>query len=325
MSAKKSERLLNLLIMLLVQRRPVPKHRIRAALYPDTVGDAFDKMFERDKDELRALGVPVELASVDAVFDEPGYLVRSDEFLVPDLQLEADEAAILAVAGRVWQHARFSADTRAGLQKLAALGVDVDENALEVALPQLAVEEPAFEVFWDASQHRIPLRFDYARPGQDPVTRTVEPWGVVRSSGRWYLVGHDRDRSAQRTFRLSRVVGEPTPAGKPGSYTVPPEADLRAVAERLAPPNPDVVVTVLLRPERGHQIRRQATRTELDVTGGPGSPDEPWDRVEFVAHRSRVIETVLLLGADAVLVEPADLREELVRRLRSSLPTQEIS
>src|ERR671914_508755 len=61
MPAPKSERLLNLLIMLLVQRRPIAKDRIRELLYADSRPDAFEKMFERDKEELRSLGVPVEV------------------------------------------------------------------------------------------------------------------------------------------------------------------------------------------------------------------------------------------------------------------------
>ena len=61
MAARKSERLLNLLIMLLVQRHYVSKERIRAILYPDSSHDGFEKMFERDKEELRSLGVPIEV------------------------------------------------------------------------------------------------------------------------------------------------------------------------------------------------------------------------------------------------------------------------
>ena len=86
MSSEKSERLLNLLIMLLVQRRYVAKDRIRDILYPDSSVDAFEKMFERDKEELRSLGVPIEVGQMDAYFDdEPGYRVRADELTLPDI------------------------------------------------------------------------------------------------------------------------------------------------------------------------------------------------------------------------------------------------
>ena len=98
MSAQKTERLLNLLIMLLVTTRPVPKSRIREILYPDASPEAFDKMFDRDKEELRSLGVPVEVGQIDAYFDdEPGYRVKPDEFALPVIELAADEAAVVGL------------------------------------------------------------------------------------------------------------------------------------------------------------------------------------------------------------------------------------
>src|SRR4029079_14716176 len=112
MATRKSERLLNLLIMLLVQRHYVSKERIRAILYPDSSTDAFEKMFERDKEELRSLGVPIEVGNMDAYFaDEPGYRIRPDEFALPDTPRTADEAAVIGLATRVWEHARLAEAT----------------------------------------------------------------------------------------------------------------------------------------------------------------------------------------------------------------------
>src|ERR687889_1128872 len=108
-TSRKSERLLNLLIMLLVQRHYVPKERIREILYPDSSPEAFEKMFERDKDELRSLGVPIEVGQMDAFFDdEPGYRIRADQFALPEISLESDEAQVVALATRVWDHARLA-------------------------------------------------------------------------------------------------------------------------------------------------------------------------------------------------------------------------
>ena len=122
---RKTERLLNLLIMLLVQRHYVSKERIRAILYADASDDAFEKMFERDKEELRSLGVPIEVGQMDAYFDdEPGYRVRADEFALPEIALESDEAAVVALATRVWEHARLAEATTDAVGKLTAAGVD---------------------------------------------------------------------------------------------------------------------------------------------------------------------------------------------------------
>src|SRR3954453_4101424 len=107
MVVQKSERLLNLLIMLLVQRHYVSKDRIRSILYPDSSTDAFEKMFERDKEELRSLGVPIEVGNMDAYFDdEPGYRIRPDQLALPDVELTTDEAAGAGRGTRVGEHAR---------------------------------------------------------------------------------------------------------------------------------------------------------------------------------------------------------------------------
>ncbi|MGN6130887.1 MAG: helix-turn-helix transcriptional regulator, partial [Nocardioidaceae bacterium] len=108
MTARKSERLLNLLITLLVARTYVSKERLRGVVeqYRDLGTEAFEKMFERDKEELRSLGIPVEVGYVDRAFeDEPGYRIERAAFELPEIDLAPEEAAVLGLAARVWQHA----------------------------------------------------------------------------------------------------------------------------------------------------------------------------------------------------------------------------
>ena len=147
MSSEKSERLLNLLIMLLVQRRYVAKDRIREILYPDSSIDAFEKMFERDKEELRSLGVPIEVGQMDAYFDdEPGYRVRADVLTLPDIELTADEVSVVGLATKVWQHAKLAKATTEAVRKLTALGADLDVSALDMIEARLNADEPWFAV-----------------------------------------------------------------------------------------------------------------------------------------------------------------------------------
>ena len=310
----KSERLLNLLIMLLVQRRYVAKDRIREILYQGQSDDAFEKMFERDKEELRSLGVPIEVGNLDAYFDdEPGYRIRPDEFALPEISLAADEAAVLGLAAKVWEHARLAEVTTDALRKLTAAGVPVDVSALDIVQPRLAAHEPAFDVFWEATHTRTPVAFDYHRAGQPVATRHLQPWGVVRYSGRWYAVGLDTDRGEERVFRLSRVDGEPRLDGPPGSFDVPEGTDVRSVARRLAPPRAVAPATLLLREGAGHGLRRKAVAVELDVPG----PDDAsgWDRV--TVEEADLADEVLSFGADAYVEGPEELRDEVVRRLRA--------
>ena len=314
MAAEKSERLLNLLIMLLIQRRPIPKGRVRELLYPGAGDEAFERMFERDKDDLRALGVPIEVAQLDAYFDdEPGYRVRPDELQLPDIELDAEEAQVVGLATKVWEHARLAEATTGAVRKLTAAGIPVDPGALDLVQPRLTAEEPAFDAFWEAARDRQVVEFEHGRPGQPVTTRRLEPWGVVRHSGRWYVVGRDLDRAHERVFRLGRVRGEPRRVGRPGAFEVPAGTDIRDVARRLVPQAPAEPVTLLLRRGHGHGFRRAADRVEEGVAGPDGTSD--WDRVLVPRGGSDLAGEVLAHGPDVVAESPAALREEVVARL----------
>ena len=316
MSSRKTERLLNLLIMLLVQRRYVSKDRIRSLLYADAGDEAFEKMFERDKEELRSLGVPIEVGQMDAFFDdEPGYRIRPDELALPDIALEPDEAAVIALASKVWQHAKLAEATTEAVHKLTAWGVDLDLAALDIAEPRLTADEPAFEVFWESAQARQVVEFSYRRTGEaEPRLRHLQPWGVVRFSGRWYAVGHDIDRGEERVFRLSRVVGEARPVGRPGAYDIPEGTDLRETARRLAPAPATERAVVLVRQGAGAALRRTALSVEPDVPGPDAATG--WDRLTLPGAHA---DELLVLGADLVVVEPASLRDDVIARLRAAV------
>ena len=315
MSAPKTERLLNLLIMLLVQRHFVPKCRIRSILYPDSSDEAFEKMFERDKDDLRSIGVPIEVGQMDAYFDdEPGYRVRPDEFQLPRIELAADEAAVIGLATRVWGHARLADATTEAVRKLTAFGLPVDVSSLDIVEPRLVAEEPSFDIFWEASQERTPVEFEYVRSGQtEPTTRHLQPWGVVRYSGRWYVVGFDTDRGEERVFRLSRVQGQARKSGDPASYDVPAGVDIRDVTQRLAPAPVAETVVVLARGGTGHALRRGAASVETDVAG----PDDAttWDRLTLERGGVALADELLSYGAEVYVESPDALRDVMVDRL----------
>lgn len=319
MTAAKSERLLNLLIMLLVAKRFVPKSRIREILYADTGDEAFEKMFDRDKEELRSLGVPVEVGQIDAYFDdEPGYRVEPGEFALPQIDLSADEAAVVGLATRVWEHQRMARATTEAVRKLTAAGAEIDLGALDIAQPRLPADEPAFDVFFEALLERSVVEFDYWRSGTaQPARRRLQPWGVTRSSGRWYVVGFDLDRQEERVFRLSRVQGQAQRVGRPGAYTIPEGTDVSATTRRLAPPVSTEPVVVLARTGSAVPLRRAADEVEHDVPG----PDDrtTWDRLTLHRASVGVVDEVLGLGPVVVLESPERLRQEVVARLGAVL------
>ncbi len=318
MSAAKSERLLNLVILLLVARNYTTKEQIRALMEPyrDSTDEAFDRMFERDKDDLRALGIPLEVGFVDKFFeDEQGYRIKRDAFELPEIDFAADEVAVLGLAARVWRHAGLAAATSDALVKLKAAGLSFDREQLDQVAPALAAEEPAFEAMWQATVHRTPVRFDYTRAGErDSATRHLQPWGVVTAQGRWYVAGLDTDREEPRMFRLSRIVSGVTSDGASGSYTVPEGTDLRELSETLAPRQPDRTAIVLARPGAANGLRRRARVSATGVTGPDGTLG--WDELE-VPYVSETDFAGELLGyADAVVVwSPDELRAAMAGRL----------
>ena len=229
---------MNLVIALLSTRSYITAEKIRSSVagYADSASDeAFSRMFERDKNELRDLGIPLETGRVSSFDPIEGYRINRDAYALPAVELTGDEAAAVAVATQLWESPELITATQGALLKLRAAGVDVDP------LAPIAIASPAGRVGLRGSEDVLGLLLSAIDAGQavqfphrpsrtDPYTvRTVEPWGVVTEKGRWYLVGHDRDRGATRTFRLSRIGDEVTPIGPAGAVTRPVDADLREI------------------------------------------------------------------------------------------------
>jgi proteasome accessory factor B len=140
---------------------------------------------------------------------------------------------------------------------------------------------------------------------------------VARYSGRWYVVGFDTDRQAERIFRLSRVQGKAAKRGRPGSYEIPPGTDVSQVARRLAPEPSTERVVLLVRKGAGHTLRRGADRVEEGVPGP--DTESTWDRLVLERGSVGLADEVLGYGADVYVEEPALLRERVVSRLRDAV------
>jgi predicted DNA-binding transcriptional regulator YafY len=315
MSARRTERLLNLVIALLATRRWLTKEQIRSAV-PQYAAcesvEAFDRMFERDKEELRDLGVPLETGSDSAWFeDEQGYRIDRDAYALPEITMTPAELAVLGLASRVWQQATLAGPAARALTKLRALGVDPDDRSLVGIEPRVRTSEPAFEPLYAATRDHAPVTFRYrrARDGEVAV-RHVEPWQITSWHGRWYLVGHDRDRGAARVFRLSRVEGGVSRIGEPGSYAVPDGLDARAMVSGTVGEQVPRTARVRLAPGAGQALR---LRSGAPTDGG----DEVVVDVPFT-DPEELAEQVAEAGADAVVLDPEDVRAAVLRRLRGA-------
>ncbi len=312
MSAKKTERLLNLVICLLATRRYLSVQEIRAAVpgYEQDTEESFRRMFERDKDELRELGIPLETGTDSAAHDdEPGYRIARRDYELPEITLEPDEAAALGLAARLWQSAPLAGATGSALLKLRAAGVD-SPSAPAALEPRVGANEPAFAACLAAVRDGRSLTFTHRAAGGAAQERHVDPWGVVSWRGRWYVVGHDVDRDAPRVFRMSRIAGVVKVTGEPGSVVPPPGVDLRGAVARTSVDEPRTTARVSLRPGAGWELRRAATAT------GPDPDREGWTLVDVgFSDPSRFADRVTGYGADAVVLTPPEAREAVVSRL----------
>ena len=309
MSARRTERLLNLVICLLATRSFLSAERIRELVpgYDTPTDEAFKRAFERDKEDLRDLGIPLETGTNSAWDDEPGYRIARRDYALPEITLEPDEAAAVGLAARMWTSASMGAAATRALRKLEAAGVELGPlpDGLQ---PRIETTGAAFTTIAEAVHDGRVVTFDYRTGGAGEVTkRTVEPWGLVSWRGRWYLAGHDRDRDEARVFRLSRVVGEASATGNKGEVVRPPGVDLTAVVASYAGSAPTASATVLVRTGRGHGLRRTATSVE---------PAGDWDRLTIpYGDAGRLADEVLPYGADVVVVEPEEAVDSVVRRL----------
>jgi proteasome accessory factor B len=310
-------------VLLLSSRRYLSAEQIRASVsgYPEQ-DESFKRMFERDKEELRELGIPLETGKSSAFDDEIGYRIRRQDYELPEIQLAADEAAVLGIASRVWQSAELAGAAAGALLKLKAASREVDgeddgarfNRSIE---PRLTTQEPSFGPLWEAVRDKRPVTFSYLASGRsDASKRELEPWGVVNRRGRWYVAGHDRGRGAPRVFRLSRITGPVKMAGPPGSVKVPDGTDVREMVTGWdrTPPR-DRTAVLRIRQDAGVVLRRWAR--EITPETGPAAG---WDRVTLsFADAGWYAEYLASFGPDIMVIDPPDLREAVITQLKGVL------
>jgi len=305
---------MNLIFLLLSTRQFLTKDQVRAAIedYRESGDDAFNRMFERDKGELRDLGIPLEIGSFDPLHDDvQGYRIPRDAAELPDLQLTAAESAVIGLAAQVWEHAGLAGQSGDALLKLKAAGVEIDTSAVPLAQPRIAAAEPAFDAVWDAVRAHQPIRFAYGRTGEQPQQRHLQPWGVLSWRGRWYVGGHDLDRGEPRLFRVSRIQGDVTTAGPAGSYEVPADTSVRDLAASFTVNDPVGEAVLHVRRDRALPLRRHA----LSVM----PLDDDLDEV-VVGYRStwELASTAASFAPHVVVVTPPEARSLTIDVLRKA-------
>ncbi|CAH0178885.1 MULTISPECIES: WYL domain-containing protein [unclassified Microbacterium] len=269
--------------------------------------DALEKMFERDKDELRALGVPIETigdSSDPNDLREARYRIPKAEYDLPeDISFSPAELAVLQLAGSVWSAESASADAQAGVRKIRALGIDGDEPIIGFA-PRITPRENSFAPLQSAIEDCRVVAFDYLKPGEAmPRRRTFEPLALLDFEARWHVYGIDQDADDERTFLLSRIVGDVTvtrTSFAPGLRDGAGEralAGLNAVAARNS-----ALVEITPGTEAALRLGRRARAEKQGFS------------VPFVDLHIFADE-LASYGPEVRVVEPAVLRDAVIERL----------
>ncbi len=321
-SVSRTERLLNLLIALLNTRYGLRRSELREKVYHDASGNdvAFGRMFERDKNDLRAMGFDVEtLTDTGWSEDDPAttrYRIGKESNRLPDVQLAPEEWTVLLLASQLWERAALGAAAQSALRKIQASGQLADVELPAGVQPRIKPAGQAFDDIVTAMHARHPVSFTYlaGSTGKEE-ERVVEPWGLGSRFGQWYLMGKDRIRNAPRHFRLSRFTSAVTVLSK-DQYAPPADFSIRAALDRL-PELPLRAAVVDVRKGRLLALRSRAGAAATQVPGGP--PADGFDRLVLEYRDPEVLaEELASYGPDALVVDPEDLAAAVRRRLRAA-------
>jgi proteasome accessory factor B len=307
-SDQKTERLINLTMALLATKRFLSKAEIfqQVAGYTGST-ETKERMFERDKDDLRALGITIQVGTHDPLFDdEPGYRILESEYELDIGELTPSELSYLSLAATIWRNQLFSASGALALVKIDALGGTALREDFGHATLSLENESPLFPALWEALTENRNIAFTYR--SSTTSTRHISPYGLTLWHGSWYLVGKDLEKSELRVFRVSRITSQISSESNAGAFTIPEEFNIEAHLVMLQP-EPLTVFTARIRVGRCHSLRSKSKVSNIDAE---------WDRVEFsLGNNWR--EEILWFGSDIVLESPRENVAEIASLLKSKL------
>jgi len=320
------ERLFSLVLALLATESGLTKNEILSTVqgYRQKFragGDNanLERQFERDKDDIRDLGVPLE------TIDSPGdvgnnqtlrYRIPRGAYELPaDIRFSSDETTLLNLAAMVWREGSLSGESRRALLKLRSLGVAADEPTLGYA-PRVRLRDAAFEPLSSALEKHLIVRFPYLKPGEDHAReREVIPLALVQYQGRWHLSAEEVEgEGARKTYLLRRIVG-PVEFGKaaparPGDHAAAALAGLDEVWERGV-----AEVDVVCDSDAATRLsnRRGTERLAPETDGREARLRLHYVDLEILA------DELAGFGPEVLVVSPHELRDAVIARLERTV------
>ena len=303
MSDRKTERLINLTLALLATKRYLKKSEILTNVQGyEGSQDAKERMFERDKDDLRSLGIEIEVGDLDIFFeDEPGYRIPQKTYELNVPNLTGRELALLSVASNFWNDSILAPNAQSGIRKLQSLGIPA---SLDFEFRMKYRYENPSELLEEISKAILQKsRISFAYDSASLKTRHLEPYRIVFWNSYWYLIGMDIDRKAIRLFKLSRFQGSVEISKKKNEFNIPTDFD---VSQHLPKQDVEIIrrAVVEIRKDSGALLRRRGKQTAEGVE---------FDTYEIDYENERAfLREILWHGENIRLVEPQALKEQLL-------------
>ena len=311
--SRKIERLINLTIALLATTRYLTKTEIfRTVEGYEGSPETKERMFERDKDDLRSLGISIDVGSFDPLFaDEAGYRIKAENYQLDLGEITPTEISLLSLAADAWQDAAFADAAQSAILKLSSFGVPADPIDIPGAPQKLSNSSADLETITGAIGTSDLLVFDYLSTDLVAEERTIVPIALSNKSGFWYVSGVDSQLQEIRTFRLDRVQGSLMVLKNKDVFEFPADFELNQV---------DAAATLRfaiidVRKGKGHALRTLATSVK-DLG--------EWDQIRIPIYTVEYLTAQILWhGEDVFVHEPADLRDSVISQLQELLINHE--
>jgi proteasome accessory factor B len=212
----KSERLLQLTCALLFAERGLTKAELFKsipayieAVKSGTTDDSLNRMFERDKTDLRSTGIQIFTPNPNAEAEEICYVIADDTFVWPQhTELNSKHLQLLELAAQVWSQASLESDANQALVRLKALGIEPAASDLIGFAPRIETHEPSFAPLNTAIDEALAVSFEYRKPSGELAKRQVQPWSLQNIDGQWLLQCFDLGAKEVRNFLLKRIVSK---------------------------------------------------------------------------------------------------------------------
>jgi len=311
----KAERLVNLTMALLETRRPLSKEEIFAnvAGYSGTP-EAMERMFERDKDDLRDLNIQILVEPKDKYFDdEVGYRIAKVNFEMPETDFTSSEIYWLSVAANIWRGAALENLAQDALFKIQSTNADYIPIEPLASMPLIQTSEPIFFALWSSINRKEMISFQYKGIDGAVAERKVAPHSLVSRRGHWYLIAKEISSSEFKRFRLSRFQTQPEIISTENAFEVTVDYQvndyLKDISEHLIDE-----AEILIKPGSGSAIRQLGKCQVLD------SSNSEWERVRLEnVDFDLLVYNILWCGPDVKVIRPKSLVESVTQGLAEVL------